>query len=59
MSFSSDVKEELSKINNLTRKNEIKYELLGYFISKNTIILIYIYKNKKRKMAGIHLSTMV
>ena len=39
MSFSSDVKEELSKINNLTRKNEIKYELLGYFISKNTSVI--------------------
>ena len=39
MSFSSDVKEELSKINNLTRKNEIKYELLGYFISKNISVI--------------------
>ena len=28
MSFSSDLKEELSKINNLAKKEEVKYELL-------------------------------
>ena len=28
MSFSSEVKEELSKINNLAKKEEIKYELI-------------------------------
>ena len=39
MSFSSDLKEELSKINNLNRKNEVKYEFIGYLISKNTSIL--------------------
>lgn len=36
MSFSSDLKEELSKINNLNKKEEVKFELLGYLISKNT-----------------------
>lgn len=36
MSFSSELKEELSKINNLNKKEEVKFELLGYLISKNT-----------------------
>ena len=31
MSFSSDLKEELSKINNLNRKDEVKYELIRVF----------------------------
>ena len=39
MSFSSDLKEELSKINNLARKDEVKYELMGYLISKNASII--------------------
>ena len=39
MSFSSDLKEELSKINNLARKEEVKYELAGYLISKNASII--------------------
>ena len=39
MSFSSDLKEELSKINNLNKKDEVKYELIGYLISKNTTLL--------------------
>ena len=39
MSFSSDLKEELSKINNLAKKNEVEYELVGYLISKNTSIV--------------------
>lgn len=39
MSFSSDLKEELSKINNLAKKNEVEYELVGYLISKNTSII--------------------
>ena len=38
MSFSSDVKEELSKINNLAKKEELKFEFLGYLISKNASI---------------------
>ena len=39
MSFSSDLKEELSKINNLNKKDEVKYELIGYLISKNASIV--------------------
>lgn len=39
MSFSSDLKEELSKINNLNRKNEVKYELIGYVITRNCSVL--------------------
>lgn len=38
MSFSSEVKEELSRINNLAKKNEVEYELVGYLISRNTSI---------------------
>ena len=38
MSFSSNVKEELSKINNLAKKEEVRFELLGYLISKNTTV---------------------
>ena len=38
MSFSSEVKEELSKLNNLANKEELKYEFLGYMSSDNTII---------------------
>ena len=37
MSFSRDVKEELSKINNLANKQEVKYEFLGYLMSNNII----------------------
>ena len=43
MSFSSDLKEELSKINNLANKEQVKYELIGYLLSSNTSII----KNKK------------
>lgn len=39
MSFSSDLKEELSKINNLAKKEEVRYELAGYLISKNASII--------------------
>lgn len=39
MSFSSNVKEELSKMNNLIDKESLKAELLGYLISNNTKIL--------------------
>ena len=39
MSFSSELKEELSRISNLAKKEEIKYELLGYLISKNASIV--------------------
>jgi len=37
MSFSSDLKESLSKISNLANKEIVKYELIGYLISNNTI----------------------
>ena len=39
MSFSSDVKKELGKINNLANKTQIRYELLGYLISYNTKVI--------------------
>lgn len=39
MSFSSDLKEELSKISNLSKKDEVKYELIGYLISKNASVV--------------------
>ena len=35
MSFSSDVKEELSKISNLPNKEEVKAELIGYLLTSN------------------------
>lgn len=36
MSFSSELKQELSKTENLSNKEAVKYELLGYLISSNT-----------------------
>lgn len=39
MSFSSELKEELSKISNLNKKEEVKYELIGYLISKNASVV--------------------
>lgn len=50
MSFSSELKEELSEINNLVHKNESKFELLGYLISKNASI---IRNNVRHKNANI------
>ena len=41
-SFSYKIKKELSEINNLNKKNEVKYELFGYFSSSNIEFL----KNK-------------
>ena len=38
MSFSSDVKEELSKISNLSNKQAVKMEFLGYFLTSNILI---------------------
>lgn len=35
MSFSAELKEELSKTENLANKESVKYELLGYLISSN------------------------
>ena len=34
-SFSYEIKKELSELNNLAKKNEVKYELLGYLSSAN------------------------
>lgn len=42
MSFSSEIKENLSKLSNLKNKEIVKYELIGYLISNNTV-----YKNGK------------
>jgi len=36
MSFSKDLKQELSKLNNLAKKDQVKQELIGYLISSNT-----------------------
>ena len=35
MSFSTEVKKEISKIENLVNKEAVKYELAGYLISSN------------------------
>ena len=45
MSFSSEIKEDLSKVSNLSNKEIIKYELIGYLISSNTR---FINKNKMK-----------
>ena len=39
MSFSQDTKQELSKINNLAKKDQVKQELVGYLISCNASVL--------------------
>ena len=39
MSFSSELKESLSKITNLKNKEEVKYEFIGYLISNNINVL--------------------
>ena len=44
MSFSKDVKEELSKISNLSNKDLVKAELIGYLITNNISV-----KNNKIK----------
>ena len=38
MSFSSEMKEDLSKIANLNNKELVKYELIGYLLSNNTTV---------------------
>ena len=38
MSFSSEMKESLSKISNLNNKELVKYELIGYLISNNITV---------------------
>ena len=37
MSFSSDVKMELSKMNNLAKKDQVKMEFIGYLLSSNCV----------------------
>ena len=37
MSFSSQIKKDLSKMNNLANKQSVKYELIGYLISNNIV----------------------
>lgn len=39
MSFSKDIKEELSKLNTLSNNENVKFELIGYFISNNTNVV--------------------
>ena len=38
MSFSSEMKEDLSKIANLNNKELVKYELIGYLMSNNATV---------------------
>lgn len=38
MSFSSDIKQELNKNSSLANKELVRYELMGYLISKNASI---------------------
>ena len=38
MSFSSELKEELSKINNLSNKLQVKYEFIGYLLTNHVIV---------------------
>ncbi len=35
MSFSSEIKQEIGTLNNLAKKDQIKYELLGYLVTSN------------------------
>ena len=35
-SFSYEIKKELSELSNLAKKNEVKYELVGYLSSANS-----------------------
>ena len=37
MSFSSDIKEELSKVNNFKNKDILKAEFLGYILTANAV----------------------
>ena len=46
MSFSGEVKEELSKLNNLAKKDLVKEEFIGYLMTSNCS-----YQNKKVKFA--------
>ena len=39
MSFSADIKKELEGLSNLSNKEQVTYELIGYLISSNTSII--------------------
>lgn len=39
MSFSSDIKQELNKNSNLSNKEMVKNELIGYLVSRNTNVV--------------------
>ena len=39
MSFSSDIKQELSQLNTLANKKQVKYELIGYLLTNNATTL--------------------
>ncbi len=39
MSFSAEIKKELSKLNNLANKKQVKYELIGYLLTNNTSVI--------------------
>lgn len=43
MSFSSDIKQELNNNSKLVNKEIVKYELIGYLMSKNVSIYNNIY----------------
>lgn len=47
MSFSSDIKQELSKLNTLSNKKQVKYELIGYLLTNNATTL----ENKQLRYA--------
>ena len=44
MSFSLEVKEELSKLSNLSNKKEVEYELKGYLLTTNSVKVENTYK---------------
>lgn len=44
MSFSADIKQELSKLNNLNNKNQVKAEISGYMLGSN-----YVENNQKAR----------
>ncbi len=46
MSFSTEIKKELSQINNLANKEQVKCELLGYLLSNN-----FVEENKNAKFS--------
>lgn len=43
MSFSTEIKQELSKITNLSNKQSVKFEFIGYLMTSNVVVI-----NKKK-----------